>query len=114
MSNEIFNHSKKLNDALQVLNDAAKEKKDEIQKLLSDRYADIQDALHDVAVQGRRNFKKAQRAATHAIEEGEERIKEVAGDVDRNVRKNPWAYIGGAAVGALLLGYILGASKSRD
>ena len=47
---------------------------------------------------------------THAIVS--EGMKQVATDVDEKVKENPWAYIGGAAVGALLLGYILGASRT--
>jgi ElaB/YqjD/DUF883 family membrane-anchored ribosome-binding protein len=34
--------------------------------------------------------------------------KEIAGTIDDQVHRNPWPYIGGAALGGLLLGFILG------
>ena len=30
---------------------------------------------------------------------------------DREVKKNPWPYIGGAAAAALLIGYAMGSSR---
>ena len=47
-------------------------------------------------------------ATEKAREVGEEKVKEVAKVVDISVHENPWPYIGGVALGALLLGYILG------
>ncbi len=114
MSTELNNSHKKLTEALELLNEAAREKKEEIQTLIGDRYSDIQDAMHAVAVQGRRNFKKAKRMAEGAIEEGQERFEDTIEDVNKEVHKNPWAYIGGAALGALLLGFVLGNSGRRN
>ena len=42
-----------------------------------------------------------------------EKAKVAAKAVDESVHNSPWLYIGGVAVGALLLGYILG-RKSKD
>ena len=89
MSIDISTNNKKFEEALHLLNEAAKEKKDEISRLLSDRFNHLKDA----ASQGR------------------ERVVEVFEEVDVKVKKNPWPYIGGVAVGALLLGYILGSQK---
>ncbi len=114
MSNEQPNSNKKLTEALELLNEAAREKKEEIQTLIGDRYSNIQDAMHDVAAQGRRNFKKAKRMAEGVVEEGQERFEEAIEGVNKDVRKNPWAYIGGAALGALLLGFVLGNSGRRN
>lgn len=83
------NSKQKFEEALSLLNEAAKEKKEDIQRLLSDRYSHIKDAVLS----------------------GSDRATEVFEEVDENVRKNPWAYIGGAALGALLLGYILGSQR---
>ena len=89
MSTETSTNNRKFEEALQLLNEAAREKKDEIARLLTDRFDHLKDA----------------------VSQGRERASEVFEEVDIKVKKNPWPYIGGAAFGALLLGYILGSQK---
>ena len=105
------NPQKKLTEALELLNEAAREKKDEIQKLIGDRYSDIQDAMHEVAAEGRRNFKKAKRVAEDVVEDGQEKVEKTLQSFDKKIRKEPWKYIGGTALGALVFGFLLGSSK---
>ena len=108
-----INGSEKLHEALQLLNEAAREKKQEIQQLFGDKYTHIRQAVQDAAAQQGERFNRVRQAAGEAIEIGGERIKQVASDVDEKVKENPWPYIGGVAVGALLLGFILGASRNN-
>ncbi len=83
------NSRQKFEEALSLLNEAAKEKREDIQKLMSGKYSHIKDVMG----------------------ESKDSAVEVFEEVDESVRKNPWAYIGGAALGALLLGYILGSQR---
>ena len=90
-----------LNEALAHLNEAAKERREELNKLLAEKYTDLRSALGDAAGA----------SADWVKEQGREvgdSAKLAASTVDHSVRKHPWYYIGGAALGALLLGFLLG------
>ena len=105
------NSTKKFEEALQLLNDAARDKKEEIQNLIGDKYTHIREAIEETVTRGRRNYRRAKQGAEEWLEGGGEELREVATDLDDRVHDNPWAYIGGVAVGALLLGFILGSSS---
>ena len=111
MSTNHSESSKKFQEALELLNDAAREKKEEIQGLLGDKYSDIRQIIESAAKKQKQTLKQARRVAGEWIEEGEETLRDVASEVDEQVRENPWQYIGGVAIGALLLGFILGSSS---
>ncbi len=113
MPHDTANSHKKFEEALQLLNEAAREKKQEIQQLFGDKYSVIRQAVQDAASQQGERLSRLRETATEAIELGGERAKQMAEDVDERVKENPWAFIAGAAVGALLLGFILGASRNN-
>lgn len=113
MASHNHNSSEKFEEALQLLNEAAREKKDELQKLLGEKYGDIKDALFEVASKNKETMNRIKKATLNAVEEGQERFEDAVVDIDKKVKKNPWPYIGGAAAGALLLGFILGSSNNR-
>ena len=103
--------NRKIEEALSLLNEAARDKKEEFGRILTDKYEHIKDTLTQVAMDKKEIIENATRIAKDRIEEGQEYITEVAQDIDKQVRKNPWPYIGGVAVTALLVGFILGNSK---
>lgn len=103
----------KISEALELLNEAAKEKKDELKGLITDRYSHIKEAMTSGAEHGKEIIKKTKDFAQEAMVEGEEKVKEVVGNVDKRVRKDPWAYIIGTAAVSLLLGYFMGTSKRK-
>ena len=89
MATSKLNGNHKLNGAIETLTEAASEKRAEIQKAV-------------------RQFG---RKAEQTLYEGTEKVKDAAITVDRHVRKNSWAYIGGAMISALTLGFLLGKTK---
>jgi len=90
----------KISEALELLNEAAKEKKDELKGLMVNKYAHIREAM-TTGVEH----------AQEAIIQGKEKVIEIAGDVDKRVHKDPWVYIAGAAAASLLLGYFMGSKR---
>jgi ElaB/YqjD/DUF883 family membrane-anchored ribosome-binding protein len=102
----------KITEALKLLESTAKEKKDELRNLVVDKYAHLKDTFIDAEGSVKHHLdsvrKKATDAAEHARDISEEKAREIARTVDENVHKNPWPYLGGVAVGALLLGFVLG------
>ena len=94
----------KLNEALELLNEAAREKKVEFQEILTNKYSHIRDAMALEA-------QKAKSMAQDVIVEGERKIKETTAMVDANVRKDPWPYVAGTAAVALLVGFLMGSKR---
>jgi ElaB/YqjD/DUF883 family membrane-anchored ribosome-binding protein len=96
----------RIRDALDILNQVAEEEKERLQAMLSERYDALKEFLAD-AQEG------AARRLSRAYKDGKEKVTEMAGDVDKSVHSNPWAYIGGAAALGLLVGIALGRNNRR-
>ena len=101
---DAHDHSnEKIQEALKLLEEAACEKRDALKTLISERYTHLKDAMSDSESNVKESFNRmSHRTAEQAQrfrEVGEDRVREVASQVDENVHNNPWPYIGGAAVG---------------
>ena len=93
--------TEKLNEALAHLNEAAKERRGELQKLLAEKYTDLGAAIGGAAGASANWMKEGGREVGEAA-------KLAASTVDHSLRKHPWYYVGGAAVGGLLIGLLIG------
>ena len=101
----------KISEALELLNEAAKEKKDELKGLMANRYSHIREAMTSGVEHGKDVLKHAQEITQEAIVQGKEKVIEIASDDDKRVHKDPWPYIAGAAAVSLLLGYFMGSKR---
>lgn len=94
----------RINEALDILNAVAKDKKAELQAAMQHKYTDLSSVLSAFSTSV-----KAQ--ATETFEAGKQKVEDVAGDIDKSVHRNPYAYIGGAALVGLVFGLLLGRSR---
>ena len=90
----------------------SKEKKEDIKGLINNKYQSLKEVLSETADNVAELKRKAIEAAKKAGEATWEKSKDAAEAVDEHVHQNPWYYIGGVAVSALLLGYTLGKKNS--
>ncbi len=95
---------KRINEALELLNAVARDKKAELQATMENKYADLSSVVSAFADQMKNR-------ATEKFESGKQKMVDVATDINNSVHRNPWAYIGGAAAAAMLFGFLLGRSR---
>jgi ElaB/YqjD/DUF883 family membrane-anchored ribosome-binding protein len=95
---------KRIDEALALLNSAARDKKAELQAAMENKYTDLSSVVSSFSEQ-------VKAAASDKFEAGKQKVVNVASDIDKSVHKNPWAYIGGAAAAALVLGFLMGRSR---
>jgi len=102
-------------EALELLEEAAQQKKDDLMTVMSDKYTSLRTMIMEKEGSLMKSLITAKdhavEAATHAKDAGVEKVREVAHDVDKSVHQNPWAYIAGTAGVGLLVGFILGRSR---
>ena len=96
----------RINEALELLNAAARDNKAELKAVMEDRHADLSSVLSAFT-----NDMK-ERASEKFIA-GKQRVVEVATNIDKSVHTSPWAYIGGVAAAAMLCGFLMGRSRKE-
>lgn len=103
----VSHHNQKIDEALKLLNQAAKEKKEDFQKMVAEKYSHIREALSDAAAHQAETMHEWKERADGMIREGKAKAAKTAKDIDHEVHKNPWMFIGGAAVVGLVAGLII-------
>ncbi|HBA84231.1 MAG TPA: DUF883 domain-containing protein [Verrucomicrobia bacterium] len=98
----------KINEALELLNQAVKEKKTEIRNLVSEKYGELSTMFSSVGEEVSGHMQGASEALRDIQNRSKERAKELAEEMDHRVHESPWTSLGFAALGALVIGYVLG------
>ncbi len=94
--------------ALALLNAAARDKKEEIGKLLEGKYADIKGVLKSMEGNAEDHAARGMAAAKDMAHRAGETLKETADHVDHAVHQDPWKTLGWGIAGAFLVGYLCG------
>src|SRR5438128_2199260 len=97
--------SEKIEEALQLLREAADEKKEELQGLFSGKYSDLRDSVVDIEGAVTEKLQELAKKAARAKTTGERKAREIGADIDEKVHEDAWHMMGWAAVAALIVGY---------
>lgn len=102
----------KISEALDLLEEAAKDKKDDITEMLSSKYANLREAIIGASKATGATVSAASAHAKevlgHAYDVSQEKVKHAATAVDTQIHSTPWPFVGGVALVSLMFGYILG------
>ncbi|HVK62022.1 MAG TPA: hypothetical protein VM432_10745 [Bdellovibrionales bacterium] len=107
------NKPKTMSDAIDALDEAMNSQAaPDLNATVSAGFDDLKSAFRENTQAGAeyasRMIDSAKRELSDNFDEVSKRAKIAADDVDRSVRANPWPFIGGAAVGMLALGFLIG------
>jgi len=98
-------------EALKILEEAAKDKKEELQSVFDGNYEHLKELVLEKEKSLLKSLHHAKDSAVDAAsdleKEGLRMARELGHDVDKNVHEFPWQYIGGSVLAGLLLGFAL-------
>lgn len=101
--------------ALKLLEEAADQKKEELRTIMADNYKNLRGLIMENEIGLVQSMTAAKdhaiEATTRLKDAGIGKAQELAGDVDKGVHQNPWAYIAGSMAAGVVVGHLL--SRSR-
>jgi len=100
--------NEKIQEALELLRQAAVEKKEDLCSMVREQYGDLRDVMGGFGVNIGNKAKAAVDEVNMAAQMSQEKVKDAAISIDKCVHDKPWYFIGGVAAGALLLGFFMG------
>lgn len=93
--------TQKIEEALELLRNAAQDKKVEIDELMTGKFSDLRETFTGA--------KQSMMDAACDLTADAERIgRKAARTIEKRVHKDPWRIMGWTAVGAIFFGYLLG------
>ncbi len=118
------NRPQTFDEAISAINDAMIAQGASLKDLLQSDYSNLRNAVEDLVPRVAQQFrdttapyvekahKKAREVAGPQIDFAVAGSKTVANEFDRQVKQNPYLVLGGIALGACVLGYLYGRSKT--
>ena len=100
------NHNK-IQEALELLNTEAKERKEALQEMIADQYSHVRDVLRDKVNSGMHTANRVGKEFAKALHARKGDFKKGAHEIDKRVRKNPWVYLGSVALASFVIGKFL-------
>lgn len=105
-------HPTKIQQALELLNEAAQEKREELFETLNGQYEDFRDVLEDVNKNVQRRASNIRKKGETFMRDQEEKIEKTAAktkeNVEKRIHKRPWLAMSSVALSAWLVGFAMG------
>lgn len=98
----------KIEGALRLLDDAAKETKEDISGMVREKYHHLEKSIASIEPNVRRHVEEVSEKTKEALSDGKKIALETAENVDKSVHEKPWTYVGAAAAIGLAFGFLLG------
>jgi ElaB/YqjD/DUF883 family membrane-anchored ribosome-binding protein len=102
----------KIDEALEFLNKEVKGKKNEIDRLISEKYSDIKTIMIK-GVEGHELLEKIKKSWGDTMTSGEQKLKKATTTVDKEIHEDPWLYLSIAVGIGFFLGYIVKKSQEQ-
>jgi hypothetical protein len=84
------NHAHKIEEALNLLNQAAKEKKEDLLKSVNEKYSHLRDAFANATSQNADTVRQWKKTGERFIRDGKEKVIDTASAIDEQVHRSPW------------------------
>ena len=98
----------RIHDALALLDSVARDKKAELQAAIRGQYTHLSGL-------GASFTDHIREGVPAAFEAGRKKVEDLTEDIDHSVHRYPYAYIGGASLVAVMVGYLMGrAGKDKS
>lgn len=103
---------KSIQDALSILNQAAKESSSDVRNSLSKDLKKIREAFLDPSSESFSTLQEWRDASIESLLKARDKVaqsaKDAAVQVDKTAHESPWYFVGGAALVASLMGFYVG------
>ncbi|MDF3130982.1 hypothetical protein P0Y35_17360 [Kiritimatiellaeota bacterium B1221] len=100
--------AQKINEALELLNEAAKGQKDELSSLISDKYKDLKSSLSGFESTMEDKAESAAERLQELKDTAAAQASGTANQIDQKVHDDPWKTVGLTALAALAVGVFIG------
>lgn len=98
----------KIDEALALLSEAAKDQKDEISELISKKYANLKDTVMGAESKMEGHIHEGAEHVKEFKDSTTEQAKSAASQIDHRVHEDPWKTLGWTVLGALAVGVLIG------
>lgn len=98
----------KIDEALTLLNEAARDKKEDLNEMLASKYGDLKSTILDMESEVAGTARRGVERADELKEVAAKRARETAQQVDQKAHEDPWKALGWSVAGAFAIGFLLG------